>query len=178
MKSKIFSVLVAGLFCTALQAEAAMIQWTFGGTASIPDTVESLPTQGSFVYDSVTHNFSNLMFRINGTSYAVENGTTIGYAEDRVYVFEDSNYQFSIFNINAFSTANPDIYPESNDTLGFPGAFSTTGTFLIGPSGYVFNMDFVGVEVGNVNTVPLPASALLFAPAVLGLFGLRRKETV
>jgi len=107
----------------------------------------------------------------------------IDFSTEQLY-FEDSNGPYNvkldpISNDNYFrvfqltAASNPLDYLDGNLTLAL-------GTIIVGfndngLSGGDSDYDDIIVALQPVNPVPIPAALLMFAPALLGFFGFRRK---
>jgi hypothetical protein len=97
------------------------------------------------------------------------------------------NVEFKFNPSSAVGTAQLSIF-NNTDALSL-GVWNVTGDFFTTVAllaGKVYSVDFASVTSSalkynlsaSVSAVPIPAALLLFAPALLGFFGLRRKAAV
>ena len=101
--------------------------------------------------------------------------------------FEDSNGPYNV-ELDPFSTTNSSFFrvfqlTDDSNELSYLGSNSLTltlGTIIVGFNDNGSNIgdgdyDDIIVALQPMSAVPLPAAAFLFAPALLGFMGLRRK---
>lgn len=116
---------------------------------------------------------------LQGTVFDVNANDPFGLAIYNVFDIPQLNFQ------NPFSfETHQNVHQVFND-LGFDDDFSFTEISTLGAAGWasdIANSPFQystvwtpSLAVGGPSAVPIPAAAFLFAPAMLGFMGLRRK---
>jgi hypothetical protein len=165
---KVMFLLVGLLF--SVSASAATLSLSGAGSSGATQDV------------SVFNNNGNLATGGGGTS-----GGAVWYSDFDLTTDVDTNAVVQwTFNPEAnLQSATVGIGSDSNagyfQTWNITSNFITSFLFLAGETYWIdiFNVTSSGLEYDvSVNAVPVPAALLLFAPALLGFFGLRRKAAV
>lgn len=154
--NKVKLLCLTGILALAsVNASAATVSVDF----DITDAFGTSFGSGSFTGDTGADNILEMseLTAFNTTAY-------YGIAS---YVLSDLN-QFSDFTL-------PAVWSHNISWGGFffhgNNAYFTTNTLAL-------DDDYFDVTITNVSAVPIPAAAFLFAPALLGFLGLRRRKLV
>jgi hypothetical protein len=168
MKKVMF--LIVGLFFS-VSVNAATLSWN---AASI-SAVEGWSTFESPSLITATKNF-NLVN--DGYTRTLTFNVADGPATVGGLVVETTDEQFDI------SSVTLDGNPLTFDAFASRWSLNSAVMLAIGSYDLVIDITSVvaggllNVQVNAINEVPVPAALLLFAPALLGFFGLRRKAAV
>lgn len=167
------ALVILGLLAVApFTASAAVIDLT-AKTTTISNPVELNLTAGTYNINPFAGTFTswNAWGSTTGCDGAGGNCTK-GWL---------NNYSFSSTELGTIFMSDTVKY--STPELALLNALSTTFTllsdatvkFFINDSNYRDNIGGMSLNVTQVSAVPLPAAAFLFAPALIGFMGLRRK---
>lgn len=110
----------------------------------------------------------------------------INFSSEKLF-FEDSNGPYNV-ELDPFSTSNDAFFrvfqlTADSNSLSYLGGNSLTltqGTIIVGFNDNGLSLgdadyDDIIIALQPMSAVPIPAAAFLFAPALLGFMGLRRK---
>ncbi|KKN66497.1 hypothetical protein LCGC14_0471020 [marine sediment metagenome] len=150
---------LTGLLALAsANASAATVNVNF----DIKDALGASFGSGSFSGDTGADNVLDMseLTSFNTTAY-------YGFAS---YVLADLN-QFSDFTLPSVWSHN---ISWGGFLLGGNNAYFTTDSLALDDA--FFDVNITSVSTAPVSAVPIPAAALLFAPALLGFMGLRRRK--
>lgn len=190
---KFLKLVVASVIALALSlsAQAATLDTTYNSVGSYNLANNWFSTDGSFdansglvetaylINGNIGGNAATVLNALNGlltTSYdfsgtkydgtdpnswiGTTGGSILGSSPISAVLLKTNTYSlFAVFN-----TAVTDLY------------WNNEWTKLISPNGQAQNLSHYIIYDGELSEVPLPAAAFLFAPALLGLMGLRRKN--
>jgi hypothetical protein len=173
---KVMFLIVGLLF--SVSASAATLSLSGAGSAGATQTV------------SGTYNNGPLVLAEGEAGKGLTAGTKSTWNSDFDLTSDaDTNakVEFKFNPSSAVGTAQLSIF-NNTDALSL-GVWNVTGDFFTTVAllaGKVYSVDFASVTSSalkynlsaSVSAVPIPAALLLFAPALLGFFGLRRKAVV
>ena len=174
----------------AMDANAAPLVWNWNANYTYYDSNNN-PVSGS----------DNGTFVTDGTNYSAGHYTisdfTVGHSDEGATIGSLSGGQYTTSDIYSFDWSGSvvtDTYSGYNGPASymvFGQAFPLAGGYFFGgsysPSDFA-GISFPGTNYGavfgsytltpnlSVSAVPLPPAVLLFAPALLGFMGLRRKS--
>jgi len=156
---KILFTIFALLF--AMNANAASLSvdggwstFTFGGVGSSWSETFSFTLTNSAKL-SVTDAYNS------GDQFSFTDGVTTWNTSTPTNGFYNSDFDAAFADTNFSSLA----------VLLGAGSYQISGSTLLSP----FGAGGAAIQLSSVSEVPIPAAALMFAPALLGFLGLRRK---